>query len=385
MLNVMRSMGSRLTRAGRRAFPLLVGLGLAGLALGCRERDRSKAPDGQVSQMQADRYIREAVLKSSEGVVLLPASKSGNDYDRVRLDEIAQNMRQPLAVCFLERAIRTIEKGEVDGEMTYVNVPEGQGKFRARIAGDGSVLRVEVLDSGFVDTEMEACVMHVIESRTFPQLRGQSQSHIDVVYWVSLGFHEAAKSPQFAEHMRKQQALAGVRAKRCLEGRVSAGDYEVEGLSLFASNGSTLINRITHGNLPSEVSRCVAQAFKAIVIAGEKEAFVRPASPRVRFTVREDGVVEVGDERWLQLVEMEERAKREQTRYELSGSEDAAALVPEPVGGPHDVTISGLEPVVEEDPDPPAGPAAAPAPVRPEGPVQDPSAGGIKLDLGPRR
>ena len=355
----------------------------------CKARS-SRGPNTEMTQAQADRYIRKAVMKSSEGVVFFPAAKTGYDYDRVRLNEIAQSMRQPLAVCFLDRAISTMERGEVDGETTYLKVPEGQGKFRARINSAGEVLRAEVLESGFKDEQMEACVLRVIESKTFPQLRGQSQSHVDIVYWVSLGMHAGAQTPQFARLLRKQQALAGVRAKKCLEGRVEAGVYEVEGLSLFGRTGGTLVNRITHGDLPTEVSQCVAQAFKSIMVDPEDDSFVRPASPVVTFTMREDGVVTVSDERWLQVTEMEERAKREEQRRELQGGEAPPPSEPLPASGAHDVTISGLEPVVDEDP-PDSRPAPEPAPLpeptpapEPEDPRQDPSQRGIKLDLGPR-
>jgi hypothetical protein len=365
---------------------------VAGLALGCRNRDGPRRPGGTMSDVEADRYIRKAVMKSSEGVVLMPATKSA-EFDRLRLNEIANAMRQPLAICFLERAIVTMEKGKVDGEETYVKVPEGQAKFRARTGADGSVVRVEVLDSGFTDPEMEACVMKVIGGRKFPALHGQSQSYVDVVYWVSLGFHAGAKTPQYAKLMRKQQAEAGIRAKKCLEGRVEAGVYDVEGLSLFASNGSTLINRITHGDLPADVSRCVAQAFKQIVIDPEKDAFVRPASPKVQFTVRDDGVIEVGDERWLELLQLEERAKREQRRYELTGGEGAGEdEAPPPLesapGAGFDSSVSGVEPLPDA-PAPEPKPESAPQPnsepkPEPKPPGEDPSKGGIKLDLGPR-
>lgn len=329
-----------------------------------------------MSDVEADRYIRKAVMKSSEGVVLMPATKS-HEFDRVRLNEIANAMRQPLAICFLERAIVTMERGEVEGEQSYVDVPEGQGKFRARTGADGSVVRVEVLESGFTDPEMEACVMKVIGDRKFPALHGQSQSYVDVVYWVSLGFHAGAQTPQFAKQMRKAQAEAGIRAKKCLEGRVETGEYDVEGLSLFASNGVTLINRISHGDLPADVSRCVAQAFKQITIDPEKDAFVRPASPKVHFTVRDDGVIEVGDERWLELLQLEERAKREQRRYELTGDEgtdsDEAPPPLERAPGPDEPPPVEAPPGTEPEPEP-----------EPKPPGEDPSKGGIKLDLGPR-
>lgn len=354
-----------------------------------------------MSDVEADRYIRKAVMKSSEGVVLMPSAKSG-EFDRLRLNEIAQAMRQPLAICFLERAIVTMERGEVDGERSFVNVPEGQAKFRARLGADGSVVRVETLDSGFTDTEMEACAMKVIGSRKFPPQRGQTSSWIDIVYWVSLGFHAGAQTPQFAKQMRKQQAQAGVRAKKCLEGRVEEGVYDVEGLSLFASNGATLINRISHGDLPSEVSQCVAQAFKQITIDPEPDAFVRPASPKVKFTVRGDGVVEVEDEEWLGRLELEERAKREQRRYELTGTEgssngdEAPPPLDDASGVGFDASVSGVEPLPDaSSPTPPAQVETAPEPSpteptppkpkpKPRAPGEDPAKGGIRLELGPR-
>jgi hypothetical protein len=346
-----------------------------------------------VTQTEADRYIRQAVMQSSEGVILLPATRSEADYDRVRLDEIAHAMRQPLAVCFLERAIATMERTRTDGEESYAGVPEGQGKFRARVGADGSVVRVEVLESGFSDPNMEQCTMEVIAARKFPQLRGQSQTYIDVVYWVSLGLHAQARSPQFQQHLRREQTRAAVRARRCLEGRVSPGTYEVEGLSLFGRDGGTLINRVDRGGLSPEVSRCLAQAFKQIRIAPEQDSFVRAAAPVARFTVREDGTVEVEDEEWLRLIELEERAGREERRRQLGlegGTTDgASARKTATVRSPHDVTISGLEPLPDEDPAA-AAPADSPEPPPPDpdapsSPARDPGRGGIKLDLGPRR
>jgi hypothetical protein len=324
-----------------------------------------------VSRQQADRYVREAVLQSSEGVILMPAVRSENEYDRVRLGEIAQALRQPLALCFLERAIRTMEKGTVDGEESYVGVPEGQGKFRARIGADGSVVRVEALESGFTDREMEACAMKVMSTRVFPVVRSQSQTYIDIVYWVSLGFHATASSPELAEHLRREQVKAAIRARPCLTGTVSPGVYEVEGLSLFANDGRTLVNRVDHGDLPAEASRCVAQAFRQIVLSPEPDAFVRPASPRTTFTVREDGTIAVADEDWLRLVELEEQALREERRRALSGSGVDAGEPTQPAPAP----VPG-----------PAAPEPGPAPPEPApaSPRQDPGQRGLKLELRPR-
>ena len=44
---------------------------------------------------------------------------------------------------------------------------------------------------------------------------------------------------------------------------------------------------------------------------------MRPASPTVTYTVGGDGAISVSDERWYELVVMEERAAREEKRAEL--------------------------------------------------------------------
>lgn len=347
---------------------------VAGLGLGCATSKRT-ITEGQVTRMQADNYIRDAVRMSSEGVVLEPAANI-DAIDRVRLTEVAQSLRTPAAICFLERAIATMEPGLVEGEETWVGVPEGQAKIRARVSADGSVLATEVLESGFTDDEMETCVRTVIEKQRFIPSRDAFAYHVDVFYWVSLGFFRAAQTDEFATALRKAQTRAGMAAKNCLMGRVAPGEYPVSGLNLFDRDGNTVVNRIERGALPAEVGACVASAFKAIHIDPEPEAFVRPASPKVTFTVTSEGEVAVSDERWLALIELEEKAAREARKAEL---------LDQPVGA------DAEEPDVMELPDEAeAEPEAEPKPLTPrpqDGPQVDdlgPTPPG-KLDLSPRR
>jgi hypothetical protein len=370
-----------------------------GLALGGCARDKL-AREGQVSQAQADDYVRAAVRQSSEGVILDPSQGGLEQIERVRLGEIAQELRGPAAVCFLERAIQTMEVGEVDGERGWLEVPEGQVKIRARVAVDGTVLTTDVLESGFDDEHMEDCLSEVITKQRFVESRDNFAYYIDVYYWVSLGFFAEANSESFAELMRRQQAEAGRRAKACLSGRVGPGEYEVTGLNLFDRDGRTLVNRVDRGALKPEVSACVAAAFKQIHIHAEPDAFVRPGAPTVSFLVADDGGVSFSDERWLELVELEERATREKRKAELSGEpigSDADAGdgfvdrgpsgLDVPRGAPREARDAteqdGPEPPPPTDPGPQPGPKPGSQP-KPD-PSGDPTKPGTKIDLSPRR
>src|SRR5688572_29127309 len=94
-----------------------------GLSLGCN-RDRVARTGGRVTQDQAESYLHAAIRQSSEGIVLDPQQQGLDQIERVRLGEIAQELRGPAAVCFLERAIATMELGTIDGEAAWVSVPE---------------------------------------------------------------------------------------------------------------------------------------------------------------------------------------------------------------------------------------------------------------------
>lgn len=364
-------------RTFARAFALALLPALATAALACSTK-RSVITEGKVTKMQADQYIRDAVRMSSEGVVLEPASNI-DAIDRVRLVEFAQALRSPAAICFLERAILTMEPGIVDGEPGWTDVPEGQIKIRARVAADGTVVATDVLETGFVDPEMEGCLRKVITDQRFLPSRDNFAYHIDVFYWVSLGFFRTALTSEYAELIRRQQATAGVAAKNCLVGRARAGDYEVSGLNLFDRDGNTLVNRIDRGSLSAEVGSCIAAAFRAIRIPAEPEAFVRPAAPKVTFTVAADGSVSVSDERWLALVEKEDQAARDARKAEL---------LDQPIGA------SGEEPdllELPEDDDPnELDTGEAPADDQPAlrddfSPTIPPGPSGVKIDLSPRR
>jgi hypothetical protein len=206
-----------------------------------------------------------------------------------------------------------------------------------------------------------------------------------VYYWVSLGFFAAAQTQDFAELLRRQQAEAGLRGVGCLRGRVPPGTYVVSGLNLFDREGRSLVNRIERGSFPSEVSACMAGVFKAIRIHAEPDSFVRPAAPKVEFIVASDGTVSFADQRWLELVELEERAARDKRKAELldqplgadQGEPDGFIDVGEPDDAPNDA----------DHPDDPGEPPSLPQPSldpKPK-PTGDPSKPGTKIDLSPRR
>jgi hypothetical protein len=391
-LPMQRATQPRTRRRGARAlaFAAVASMGVMGImgVMGCA-RDKL-ARNGQVSQAQADQYVRDAVRQSSEGVVLDPSQKGLDQIERVRLGEIAQDLRGPAALCFLDRAIVTMERGAVDGEQAWLGVPEGQAKFRARVSVDGTVLTTDVLESGFDDAHMDTCLTEVISKQRFVESRDTFAYYIDVYYWVSLGFFAEANSDSFAELMRRQQAAAGVRAKTCLTGRVSPGEYHVAGLNLFDREGRSIVNRVERGELPADVSACIAAAFKQIRIHAEPDSFIRPAAPEVSFTVAGDGSVSIADERWLELIELEERAARDKRKSEL---------LDEPIGA--DAADEADAYIDKGEPAPPADALPEPEIVRPTGegpkpepepepdpapdPDADPGKPGTKLDLSPRR
>ncbi|WP_157595430.1 hypothetical protein [Plesiocystis pacifica] len=417
-------MHGRATQRGRARITVLAGLAALVMSLGCT--GSRAVQTGRATRGQADDYLRDAVRMSSEGVLLEPRGSGIGSIDRVRLGEIAQELRLPAAICFVERAIQTMQTGEVDGEAGWVEVPEGQIKIRTRIAIDGKVMSTEVLDSGFVDEHMEGCLREVLESQRFPESRDSFAYSIDVYYWVSLGVFSLANTEGFDERLRREQAEAARRAKPCLQGRLPAGEYRVSGVNLFDRDGDTIVNRVDPGQLAPDLSACVAQAFRGVRIYSEPEAFVRPAEIVVEFAVDDDGQVSGKDDRWLEIIELEELAERERRRAELAVEEDRLENAPDgsargvagsgtgsdagdsdgedvaiPRGGSPDGPMD-LGPTQElsgpgeagsiVDPDP-----VTPAPGKKSSPEdtgagtatpEDPAAGsqgGIKIDLSPRR
>lgn len=325
--------------------------------------------------MQADNYVRTAIHRSPEGIILLPSAKAERAYDRTRLNEIAQALRQPAAVCFIRRGIETIRLGERDGERAYVDVPEGQAKFRARVDLTGETMRVEVLETGFDDEPMENCVREAIEAVKWPPSRNNQVQRIDVVYWVSLGLRGEDESDEMKHAFREQQALAAERGRRCLEGRLPIGTYEVTGLSLLDREGRTVANRVDPDRVGEPVAACLTAAFREVRMPRSRDAFIRPFSPRVVFEVGDNGVVSYDDARWLKLIHLEQQAQREAKRAELGGDGQAASAPPIALpraggdaGG--DAGAPELEPA----------PAAASRPEPDEG-ERDPAKGGQKLDL----
>ncbi|MEM7159169.1 MAG: hypothetical protein AAF799_40405 [Myxococcota bacterium] len=374
-------------------------LGLAAAA--CNRPGRGgNSPDGPVSDMEANRYIRRAIRQSSEGVILLPSQRAERVYELPRLNEIAQGLRSPAARCFLARAIETMER-RTDGERGYLNVPEGQIKARVRIAPSGEVLRAEILESGFKDEQMEPCLQEVLVGQRWPPNKSGNAHYIDVIYWVSLGFQRGLDTEEMAVHMRREEVSAGRRGKACLQGRVDAGRYEVSGLNLIDREGRTLVNRVETGDLPEPIRACIATALREIRLPRDPDAFVRPLSPTVTFDITGDGTITVVGERWLELIEMEERAQLAAERDALrSESEEPYELVDElPSSRPSELSTGAVavgerlaeetagEQPVEPDPNgqpPPAVEPPNPGAVASPAPTQDPGKGGLRLKLGSR-
>ncbi len=341
------------------------------------------APSGMNTHSQARRYVDKAVRRSSEGVILMPSKKADNLFDRARLNEIAQSLRVPAAVCFVNRAIETMKLGKQDGETTYLGVPEGQIRIRTRINPAGEVLRTEVIETGFQDETMYPCLDKAIRAVKWTQNRSGVVQYIDVIYWVSLGYQVEDHSEEAALELRKQQAIAAEKARGCLEKRVSAGRYKVEGLSLMDRDGRTLANRVEPSTLPENVSQCVAIVFRDIRMPRVKEAFVRPINPSAEFVVATDGSVSHVDERWLALIRLEAEALREARLSELAG-DNPVTVVDEgdPLGG---AGPTGAEPPAQAGDQPSVASTRAPK-ASDEAPRADPGASGQKLKLrGMRR
>lgn len=346
-------------------------LALAVGATGCTAKGGANEvlpPSGMNTTSQARRYIDKAVRRSSEGVILMPSKKAESLYDRTRLNEIAQNLRVPAAQCFVARAVETMKVGVQDGETTYVDVPEGQIRIRARINPAGEVLRTEVLETGFKDETMYPCLDKAIRAVKWTQNKTGVIQFIDVINWVSLGFSVEDHTDEARHELRKQTAIAATRARKCLEGRVSAGRYKVSGLSLVDREGRTLANRVDPGVLPEAVTQCVAVVFREIRMPRLKEAFVRPISPSADFVVATDGSVSFADEKWLALIQLEEETLKAERR---GVSDDVSTEVDEgeqPVAG-----AAATSDTATLDTAPPASTATGRA---------DPGAGGQKLKLG---
>ncbi len=326
-------------------------LGLCGGG-GCSGKGEALPPSGMNTHSQARRYVDQAVRRSTEGVILMPSRKAQTLFDQTRLNEIAQNLRGPAAVCFVNRAIETITRGEVDGEVVYQNVPEGQIRIRARINPTGEVLRTEVLETGFQDDNIYTCLDRAIKAIKWVENRSGVVQFIDVIYWVSLG-----RQQEDADEFRKQQAMVAVRASQCLSGRTISGRYLVEGLSLLDREGRTLANRIDPSKLPPAVHECVTVVFRDLRMPRVEEGFVRPVSPRVEFVVSPEGEVTFTDQRWLALLQLEAEALRAEQGEARS---DVVSLGEDPVD----------EGLLEPEPKPDTPPPA------------DPGEGGQKLRLG---
>lgn len=376
----------------------LLALVAAATLVGCASRAESSAtPGGQNSRTQADRYTAKAVRRSPEGFILIPSKKAERAFDQARLTELAQDMRAPAAACFLNRAIETMKPRREDGEITYEGVPEGQAKIRVRIAPSGEVLRAEILETGFGDPVLEGCLTDLLQTTRWPANRTGNIQWIDVVYWVSLGFQADDTSPEAAHEFRRQQAFAAVRGKRCFDSRVAPGRYRVEGLSLLDRDGTTLVNRVEPNDLPPQTSQCLTIALRELRMPRSPEAFIRPFSPAIEFEVKAGGAVSFADERWIELIALEEAAEREAKRAELSGEQPAPRTFGVDEGEPPEGEGEAAAAVHADATATPAeaGPPAAKVPVPPAAKVPsppaakappggDPGKGGLRLDLGGR-
>ncbi len=399
--------------------------------------DKSVTGNARVTQQgdnsvgQVGRYVQKAVRRSPEGFILIPSKKAERAFDRARLVELAQDLRAPAAACFINETIEKAQRGEMDGEETWLGVPEGQAKIRVRIAPHGQVLRTDVLEGGFGEAEderMEACLMDVLKDAPWPENRSGNTHWVDAIYWVSLGFQSGDRSEETMAELRRQQAMLAVKGKGCLEGRTRPGTFVVEGLSLLDREGRTLVNRLEPTDLTQEVANCLAVVLRGLRMPRSPDSFVRPFTPRLEYTVAKNGEVTFSDERWLELTLLEERAERDARRAELTG--DAAANTPPEVEDevaaglvdlgpdrPNDATDEGADVVVrsslsdEGGSTPPKTPKPEPAPMQPpssqsptnkpgpkkpasekpaakkpsESPAEDPGKGGLKLNLGTRR
>ncbi len=380
-------------------------------AFGCADR-KVQSLGANVSETQLDSYLQTAIGESPEGVVIIPMSKAEKYVDMPRLNEIAQNLRRPLARCFVDRSIRAMKPVEDEGRIDFEGVPDGQIRLRTRIGADGTVVRVDIDSSTFRDEQMVECITARVEAVKFPPSRDGITQWIDVIYWVSLGRFRNTEQDEFQALLRRETAMAAVRGKKCLIGRARPGEYDVVGLSLVDKNGETLANRIDRQGLSDDVGDCLATAFRSIRVPPAPDSFVRPIRPQMHFTVAADGEVTFGDERWLELVLLEERTLREERKAEedanydaafeagggagsygvgvLAGSDTPSTPIDEGREGPSKAAppkdSSGVAgaggsgtPGEGQAGDGPSGDGTAPST-----PAQDPSKGGIRLDLGSR-
>lgn len=335
---------------------------LVGGGVGCRGRGTDD-PDVEQTQLQAQATIRKAIRSSPEGFIFLPSKRAQRVYELPRLNEIAQSMRQPAAACFLAQAVQTMRTAP-EADIGFAQIPDGQAKLRMRVAADGKVLRVETLETGFASDAVPECVSEELQRRRFPENETGTAHYIDVVYWVSLGPQPTTNG--HGERVRREQVEAGVRAKKCLQGRVGEGSYAVAGLNLVGSNGATVANRVEQEGLPDGVRQCVATAFRSLRLLADDATFIRPVVVGTTFAVGSDGGVKVDDEDWLRLLELEERARRDSLRAQQEAS----------------TPVDTLEPL-DAPPEPELAPEGAPD-AKPETPKADPGQGGLRLRMGPR-
>ncbi len=289
-------------------------------AAACSSAGRgTKAPEGAATQMQAEAYVARAIRSSPEGFILFPSVRAERVYERPALQRIAQTLRPQAAACFANRAIETLQRREAPGGVVYEHAPEGQAKIRVRIGPDGAVLRSEILESGFEDEGMESCLLQILDRVRWPPNRQGHVHYVDVVYWVSLGPNKFAHTKILRDRIRREQAAAAIRGKKCLRGRVPPGRYPVDATVLLDRDGRTIAARLDTHRLPEKAAHCLVAAVETVRGPADPASFVRPVGVHLGFTVTTDGAVAADDEDWLALLRAEERARARARRAEREG------------------------------------------------------------------
>jgi hypothetical protein len=363
---------------------------LAGIAVGgvfgCAGRSGDRAREGPLTELETRDHIRRAIRTSNDGLIIIPSGHADRVYELPRLNELAQELRVLAAKCFLERTIQTIQPSTTD-DRGFVNVPEGQIKYEVRVAATGEVVRVEALETGFVDPYMPKCLQGVLESKRWPANDSGVTHHAEVVYWVSLGMQPEVHTAKFKDYLRREQVSATIRGKACLRGRVPPGRYEVTGINLASREGDTIVNRIDMAGVTDSVRNCVAHVFRDVRLPRTPEGFIRPVTVAGAFDVDETGEIVAEGEQWLRLVELEERALQRRRRAELEGGDEDELVAGEDdrVGGESDaVTGSQEQPDLLEPVPSQSVSARSDADPSPEPSEVDQGRGGLKLQVKPR-
>lgn len=327
------------------------------------------------------------VRGATEGVLIIPSARAEEEYSPARLFELSEALRQPAARCFLERAIETMVVRPEDPR-GYTGIPDGQMKLRIRPGDEGVVQQLDIVENGFDDPAVPECFAEIVRTRTWPETRTAYPPPLEVVYWVKIG--PTITLPQHQAVVRRQTAEVGVRGKGCLQGRVAPGAYTFFGLNLVGAGGQSMASRVDTDvgtPVPEPVRDCLALAFRDLQLEPEADTFIRPVDLKVNYVVTPEGGVQVEDEEWLRLIQLEEvalraeRARQADAARGLSRIGGAQPRSPEDTA-PEEAATSSPEnegTAVESSDE-----AARPDPGTSSRPTLDPGLGGLKLDLSGR-